>query len=82
MASTTAEADLSPTHPIQLGLALNFSAISKLDSLSEESYKDTTRIRQLLRDNLSLWTSDIPDDEEDAQKMETSAKAGGGDNTE
>ncbi|GKD24939.1 14-3-3 protein 9, partial [Tanacetum coccineum] len=92
LASTTAEADLSPTHPIRLGLALNFSvfyyeimnsperachlakqafdeAISELDSLSEESYKDSTLIMQLLRDNLTLWTSDIPEDGED-QKME------------
>ncbi|KAK1439640.1 hypothetical protein QVD17_05460 [Tagetes erecta] len=90
-ASTAAE-DLSPTHPIRLGLALNFSvfyyeimnsperachlakqafdeAISELDSLSEESYKDSTLIMQLLRDNLTLWTSDIPEDGED-QKME------------
>ncbi|CAL9105737.1 unnamed protein product [Musa textilis] len=79
------EADLSPTHPIRLGLALNFSvfyyeimksperachlakqafdeAISELDTLSEESYKDSTLIMQLLRDNLTLWTSDIPED--------------------
>ncbi|XP_076947939.1 14-3-3-like protein D [Bidens hawaiensis] len=91
LASTAAE-DLSPTHPIRLGLALNFSvfyyeimnsperachlakqafdeAISELDSLSEESYKDSTLIMQLLRDNLTLWTSDIPEDGED-QKME------------
>jgi 14-3-3 protein epsilon len=34
------------------------SAISKLDQLSEESYKDSTLIMQLLRDNLTLWTSD------------------------
>lgn len=34
-------------------------AISELDSLSEESYKDSTLIMQLLRDNLTLWTSDI-----------------------
>ncbi|KAK9070593.1 hypothetical protein SSX86_010995 [Deinandra increscens subsp. villosa] len=84
LASTSAE-DLSPTHPIRLGLALNFSvfyyeimnsperachlakqafdeAISELDSLSEESYKDSTLIMQLLRDNLTLWTSDIPED--------------------
>ncbi|GAY34726.1 hypothetical protein CUMW_012960 [Citrus unshiu] len=84
-ASTTAEAELSPTHPIRLGLALNFSvfyyeimnsperachlakqafdeAISELDTLSEESYKDSTLIMQLLRDNLTLWTSDIPED--------------------
>ncbi|KAL8237937.1 hypothetical protein R6Q59_019018 [Mikania micrantha] len=90
-ASTAAE-DLPPTHPIRLGLALNFSvfyyeimnsperachlakqafdeAISELDSLSEESYKDSTLIMQLLRDNLTLWTSDIPEDGED-QKME------------
>ena len=30
----------------------------ELDSLSEESYKDATLIMQLLRDNLTLWTSD------------------------
>lgn len=38
-------------------------AISELDTLSEESYKDSTLIMQLLRDNLTLWTSDIPEDE-------------------
>lgn len=37
-------------------------AISELDTLSEESYKDSTLIMQLLRDNLTLWTSDIPED--------------------
>ncbi|XP_052178232.1 14-3-3-like protein B [Diospyros lotus] len=102
MASTTANTDLPPTHPIRLGLALNFSvfyyeimnsperachlakqafdeAISELDSLSEESYKDSTLIMQLLRDNLTLWTSDIPEDGDD-NKMEASAKAGGNDN--
>ncbi|KAF6174435.1 hypothetical protein GIB67_024457 [Kingdonia uniflora] len=57
-------------------------AISELDSLSKESYKDNTLIMQHLRDNLTLWTSDILDDGEDAQKMETSAKAGSGDNVE
>ncbi|XP_047332883.1 14-3-3 protein 9-like [Impatiens glandulifera] len=84
-ATTVAETDLSPTHPIRLGLALNFSvfyyeilnsperachlakqafdeAIAELDTLSEESYKDSTLIMQLLRDNLTLWNSDIPED--------------------
>jgi len=31
-------------------------AIAKLDDLSEDSYKDSTVIMQLLRDNLTLWT--------------------------
>jgi len=75
---------LAPTHPIRLGLALNYSvcfyeilkdkqkacdlaksafdqAISKLDKLDEASYKDSTLIMQLLRDNLTLWTSDQSD---------------------
>ncbi|KAL6121660.1 hypothetical protein NUSPORA_01397 [Nucleospora cyclopteri] len=33
------------------------TAISELDSLSEDYYKDSTLIMQLLRDNLTLWTS-------------------------
>jgi len=32
-------------------------AISKLDKLEEADYKDSTLIMQLLRDNLTLWTS-------------------------
>ncbi|XP_072536510.1 tyrosine 3-monooxygenase/tryptophan 5-monooxygenase activation protein, beta polypeptide like [Salminus brasiliensis] len=75
------KAEMQPTHPIRLGLALNFSvfyyeilnspeqacrlaktafdeAIAELDTLNEESYKDSTLIMQLLRDNLTLWTSD------------------------
>ncbi|KAL5575235.1 hypothetical protein UlMin_018245, partial [Ulmus minor] len=95
-ASTAAESELASTHPIRLGLALNFSvffyeilnsperachlakqafdeAISELDTLSEESYKDSTLIMQLLRDNLTLWTSDLPED-----GVEESAKPGEG----
>ena len=34
-------------------------AISELDTLGEESYKDSTLIMQLLRDNLTLWTSNL-----------------------
>ena len=117
-ASGIASSDLPPTHPIRLGLALNFSvfyygkswlgvriwnspyiwimtntflsllwlfppeilnspdkacqiakqafddAIAELDTLNEESYKDSTLIMQLLRDNLTLWTSDQAEGEE------------------
>jgi len=77
---------MAATHPIRLGLALNFSvfyyeiqnapeqactlakeafdeAIGHLDNLKEDSYKDSTLIMQLLRDNLTLWTSDQQDSE-------------------
>ncbi|KER28429.1 hypothetical protein T265_13582, partial [Opisthorchis viverrini] len=73
---------LHPTHPIRLGLALNFSvfhyeiknapseacrlaqtafddALAELDSLHEDSYKDSTLIMQLLRDNLTVCCSSI-----------------------
>lgn len=81
-ATDIAQTDLPPTHPIRLGLALNFSvfyyeilgspdrachlakqafddAIAELDTLSEDSYRDSTLIMQLLRDNLTLWQTDL-----------------------
>lgn len=84
-----AKSKMQPTHPIRLGLALNFSvfyyeilnspekacqlaktafdeAIAELDTLNEDSYKDSTLIMQLLRDNLTLWTSDTAGDDGDA----------------
>eukprot|EP00037_Helgoeca_nana_P038232 m.19484 g.19484 ORF g.19484 m.19484 type:complete len:246 (-) comp9967_c0_seq1:159-896(-) len=82
--------EMAPTHPIRLGLALNFSvfyyeinnapaeacalakaafddAIAELDTLNEESYKDSTLIMQLLRDNLTLWTSDASGEDDRGQ---------------
>ena len=103
-----AKSKMQPTHPIRLGLALNFSvfyyeilnspekacqlaktvrliginsfwpvlthfnfqafdeAIAELDTLNEDSYKDSTLIMQLLRDNLTLWTSDAAADDAEA----------------
>ena len=37
-------------------------AISDLDTLGEDSYKDSALIMQLLRDNLTLWTSEMQDE--------------------
>jgi len=47
-------------------------AIAELDTLSEESYKDSTLIMQLLRDNLTLWTSEqgADPDDQDATAVE------------
>ncbi|KAH7162734.1 14-3-3 domain-containing protein [Dactylonectria estremocensis] len=54
-------------------------AIAELDTLSEESYKDSTLIMQLLRDNLTLWTSSeaetAPSGQADAPKEETTPAA-------
>jgi len=97
-AQDVAATDLPSTHPIRLGLALNFSvfyyeilnspdracklakaafddAIAELDTLPEESYKDSTLIMQLLRDNLTLWTSDLEGEGESGEaKGEEQAK--------
>lgn len=102
-ATEIAAQELSPTHPIRLGLALNFSvfyyeimnnpeqackmaqqafddAISELDNVSEESYKDSTLIMQLLRDNLTLWTSDAVN-EPDQQQVGSNMMGGPSDAT-
>jgi len=44
------------------------SAIEKLDTLNDSSYKDSTLIMQLLRDNLTLWTSVENQDNENADQ--------------
>lgn len=85
--------DMPPTHPIRLGLALNYSvffyevkeqiseactmartafdqAIAELDALDEDQYKDSTTIMQLIRDNLTLWTSELQDEPKDATAVE------------
>ncbi|KAM7253477.1 hypothetical protein ACFE04_021631 [Oxalis oulophora] len=50
-------------------------AIAELDTLGEESYKDSTLIMQLLRDNLTLWTSGMQDD--GADEIKEAIKADG-----
>ena len=59
----------SPDRACHLAKQAFDDAIAELDTLSEESYKDSTLIMQLLRDNLTLWTSDQPEqgDENDVQ---------------
>jgi 14-3-3 protein epsilon len=88
-ATKVATSDLSPTQPIRLGLALNYSvfyyeimnlpkeacllakkafddALAEIDALSEDSYRDSTVIMQLLRDNMNLWNADIASTEKQA----------------
>ena len=51
----------------QLTLQAFDDAIAELDTLNEDSYKDSTLIMQLLRDNLTLWTSDTAAEGEEAE---------------
>ena len=94
--ATNAAMPLKPTHPIRLGLALNYSvfyyeivespeiackhaktafdsAIAELDALEEEEYRDSAAIMQLLRDNLTLWTTDMKDNDKDEDKADAEA---------
>jgi len=89
-ASEVSSKELKSTHPIRLGLALNYSvfyyeilnspekacqiakmafddAINQLDSIDEDEYKDATLIMQLIRDNLTLWTSDMQEGDDDGE---------------
>ena len=89
--ATQAAMPLKATHPIRLGLALNYSvfyyeivespeiackhakaafdsAIAELDALEEEEYRDSAAIMQLLRDNLTLWTTDMKGDDKGDDK--------------
>lgn len=88
VASDIASSELSPTHSLRIGLALNFSVFYyeilnnperacklareafdqaigilkvKADDLSEESYRESLLIMNLLKDNLTLWTGDVAD---------------------
>ena len=41
-------------------------AIANIETIDEENYKDSTTIMQLIRDNLTLWTSELEQDDEEA----------------
>ena len=49
----------SPERACRLAKAAFEDAVAELHSLRDDSYKDSTLIMQLLRDNFTLWTSDI-----------------------
>ncbi|EPY39778.1 tyrosine 3-monooxygenase/tryptophan 5-monooxygenase activation protein [Angomonas deanei] len=80
-ATDVAVSSLAPTHPIRLGLALNFSvfyyeivkehekgfqlarqaydeAVTELEALDDEAYRESNLIVRLLRENLNLWTDE------------------------
>ncbi|KFV99237.1 14-3-3 protein sigma, partial [Eurypyga helias] len=48
----------APEQAISLAKTTFDEAMGDLHTLSEDSYKDSTLIMQLLRDNLTLWTAE------------------------
>lgn len=58
------EISAKPDEACKLAKKAFDNAIAELDSLPEDSYKDSTLIMQLLRDNLTLWTADQQDPDE------------------
>jgi len=60
----------APQQACELAKKAFDDAIAELDTLSEDSYKDSTLIMQLLRDNLTLWTTESADDEQGQQQEE------------
>jgi len=68
----------SPDRACHLAKQAFDDAIAELDTLSEESYKDSTLIMQLLRDNLTLWTSDMQESQDKAETTKDEAAEAGG----
>ena len=53
-----------PTKACQLAKNAFDEAIADIEQLEDEVYKDATTIMQLIRDNLTLWTSELEQDDD------------------
>jgi len=51
-----------PTKACSLAKQAFDDAIADIEHIEEEQYKDSTTIMQLIRDNLTLWTSELEDE--------------------
>ena len=54
----------APERACRLAKAAFDDAIAKIGNIEEGQYKDSTLFMHLLRDNLTLWTSDMQGDGE------------------
>ncbi len=60
-----------PSKACQMAKEAFDNAIANIEDLPEDQYKDSTTIMQLIRDNLTLWTSELAgedDEDEDADE--------------
>jgi 14-3-3 protein epsilon len=53
------EVQNDPAKACQLAKQAFDDAIADIEHIEEEQYKDSTTIMQLIRDNLTLWTSEL-----------------------
>lgn len=60
----------SPQEACKLAKTTFDGAISDLEHLEDEQYKESASIMQLLRDNLTLWTSETEEEEGGAKEKE------------
>ena len=59
------EARNDPDKACQIAKAAFDDAISEIETIDEAYYKDSTTIMQLIRDNLTLWTSEMEADQDE-----------------
>lgn len=58
------EALNDPNKACQLAKKAFDDAISDIEQIEEDQYKDATTIMQLIRDNLTLWTTELEERDE------------------
>ncbi len=68
----------SPERACRLAKTAFDDAIADLHSLPDDTYKDSTLIMQLIRDNLALWTTDVAQGTERLKKVLANASSTGG----
>jgi 14-3-3 protein epsilon len=55
----------NPTQACSLAKQAFDDAIAKIEELNDDEYKDSTTIMQLIRDNLTLWSSELENEGEE-----------------
>jgi 14-3-3 protein epsilon len=54
-----------PSKACQVAKRAFDNPIAEIDNIDEDQYKDATTIMQLIRDNLTLWASELEEDGND-----------------
>ena len=68
----------SPDEACRLAKEAFDGAVGDLDKSNESQYKESTLILQLLRDNLTLWTSEMQEEGKEVKDRQSVPFGGGG----